>query len=463
MRRAGWLLGFILALPGCVYYNGMYNANRLARAAEKAEREGRTFEANSLWGQVGVKADTVLARHSDSKWADNARLLRGKSYQRLGDCNSAVTVLRELLVTSSDSLLTEEGAFLLGRCYQTLGNAEEASYAFQRLVNSADPARRKEALYHYGRSLRMGGRYPEALEFLSRSDDPRSAGERAAALAGIGRIDESIVVAESLIVAGDTTAPWDSLLALIGRQDMPRASALTDRLITSLPSTPVQQAGWAYADGERLIRVDPPAGERRLNQSIQLSSDGPFAAHSRLLFLRIRMARLESIDSLRAIRTDLDDMLQSGGSTGLQLGRYMRISSMVLDAADSVTAGGSSPDLRLFLAAELTRDSLEMPRLASVLWQRIVSEYQASPYAAKAWLALGALDSSSADSTEAVLTTRYPDNPYYLASRGEDAPGFAALEDSLFQFAMVMRRAIRATTPTRQQAPASPSTRLPEN
>ena len=44
---------------GCVYYNGMYNANRLANSARKAEHDGRTFEANNLWGQVATKAESV--------------------------------------------------------------------------------------------------------------------------------------------------------------------------------------------------------------------------------------------------------------------------------------------------------------------------------------------------------------------------------------------------------------------
>jgi tetratricopeptide (TPR) repeat protein len=440
----------------------MYNANRLARAAEKAEREGRTFEASSLWGQVGVKTDTLLARHGDSDWADDAMLLRGKSYQRLGDRTSAVTVLRELLATSSDSLLTEEGAFLLGRCHQAMGNTDEASHAFQRLVNSADPARRRDALYQYGRSLRLGGRYVDALEFLDRSHDPRSRGERVAALAGAGQVDASIALAESLIVAGDTAAPWDSALSLIGRHDARRASVLTDRLIAAFKGSPLQQSGWTYLDGERLLRVDLAAGERRLTQSIELSPDGPFASQARLLFLRNRMARITTLDSLRSVRNDLDDMLQTAGSTGLQLGQYIRISSLVLDALDSVAAGAPSPDLRLFLAAELTRDSLDMPRMATVLWNRLATEFPASPYAAKAWLVLGSMAGESPDSSEAVLTSRYPDNPYYLAARGEDSPGFAALEDSLFRAATAMRRASRPSSPTRQQPPASPG-RLPQN
>ena len=53
------LVGISL-LGGCAYYNGMYNTNRLAKSARKAERDGRTFEATSLWGQVITRADTLL-------------------------------------------------------------------------------------------------------------------------------------------------------------------------------------------------------------------------------------------------------------------------------------------------------------------------------------------------------------------------------------------------------------------
>src|ERR687889_1434901 len=82
-------------LAGCVYYNGMYNANRLATSARKAERDGRTFEANNLWGQVATKAESVLVRHPHSKYADQAGVLRGIALARLGQCDEAIGVLSQ--------------------------------------------------------------------------------------------------------------------------------------------------------------------------------------------------------------------------------------------------------------------------------------------------------------------------------------------------------------------------------
>ena len=81
-------------LGGCVYYNGMYNANRLAGAARKAERDGRTFEANNLWGQVATKAESVVARHPTSKYAEEAAVLRGIALARLGQCDEALVKSR---------------------------------------------------------------------------------------------------------------------------------------------------------------------------------------------------------------------------------------------------------------------------------------------------------------------------------------------------------------------------------
>ena len=73
-------LAALALLASCAYYNGLYNAKDLARRAEKAERQGKTLEAQDLWGQVAVKAETVLVRHPHSKWTEEARFLHGNRW-----------------------------------------------------------------------------------------------------------------------------------------------------------------------------------------------------------------------------------------------------------------------------------------------------------------------------------------------------------------------------------------------
>ena len=45
--RMVWFL-LTAGMVGCAYYNGLFNANRLAADAERAERDGRSGEARSL-------------------------------------------------------------------------------------------------------------------------------------------------------------------------------------------------------------------------------------------------------------------------------------------------------------------------------------------------------------------------------------------------------------------------------
>ena len=78
-----WLVLLTVAI-GCAYYNGLYNANRLADEARKAEREGRRSEARPLWTQVAVKAESVATRYPDSSYRDDALHLQGHEVTERG-------------------------------------------------------------------------------------------------------------------------------------------------------------------------------------------------------------------------------------------------------------------------------------------------------------------------------------------------------------------------------------------
>ena len=101
MRRAALLLVACLPLAGCVYFNGVYNARRLTRQAEQAEKDGRQFEAQSLYGQVAAKAESVLVRHPRSGYVDDMRYLRGNALARTRNCAGArpeLETVAELMV-----------------------------------------------------------------------------------------------------------------------------------------------------------------------------------------------------------------------------------------------------------------------------------------------------------------------------------------------------------------------------
>ena len=95
-RRVPLLVLVAGLLAGCVYYNGMYNTNRLVRSARKAERDNRPFEASNLWGQVITRAESVAVRHPHSKYAAQATVLRGLAMSRLNQCQQAVIPLGQV-------------------------------------------------------------------------------------------------------------------------------------------------------------------------------------------------------------------------------------------------------------------------------------------------------------------------------------------------------------------------------
>jgi hypothetical protein len=211
-------------LGGCVYYNGMYNTNRLANSARKAERDGRAFEANNLWGQVITKAESLVVRHPRSKYASEANVLRGLALARLSQCPAAVAPLGQVTLLDRSDDLVEEAVLALGRCQLELGDVAMADLAFARVIDSHDQARRREARSRHARVLRMTGRYEEALAVMRETPDPSNRSDFLLALAGDGQTGEALAMADSLLASGDTTFAWDSVVAALGRQD-PRAAS----------------------------------------------------------------------------------------------------------------------------------------------------------------------------------------------------------------------------------------------
>jgi hypothetical protein len=150
-----------------------------------------------------------------------------------------------------------------------------------------------------------------------------------------------------------------------------------------------------------------------------------------------------------------------------------------LAAVHATTTGVTPPtpqgDLRLFLAGEVARDSLEAPRLAAGIFRRILAWWPSSPYAAKVVLATQQLDTTWADSARAILETQYPDSPYLALIRGESTPAYKQLEDSLGAFAASLalrpgpggvprRQPVQDDDlrPRRRSLPATGGTRVPE-
>jgi tetratricopeptide (TPR) repeat protein len=440
-------------LGGCVYYNGMYNADRLARSAKKAEREGRTFEATSLWGQVATKAESVIVRHPTSKYAEEASVLRGVALARMGQCDEALGSLSRIGLTPHRQDLTEEAWLATGRCQIILGNLAAADGAFGQLLQSKDSEHRQEAHYQHARLLRLAGRYEEALTTLESYREPRVQTERILSLVGAGRGREAFALADSLMAQRDTTRRWDSVVVALGQQDPMAASALVDRIRRLPNQTQESQARLLFDDGLRLARVDTSRAASRLREASHTGGTDNSAGRARLELLRLDLTRVSRPEDLPPLMDSLKAVAQRFKLSD-QVGQLGPAIAAVHATTTAVTPPTPQGDLRLFLAGEAARDTLEAPRLAAGIFRRILDWWPNSAYAAKVVLATQQLDTTWSDSARAMLEVLYPDSPYLALIRGEATPAYQQLEDSLGAFAASLAaRPAPAGVRRRQPAP----------
>ena len=431
-------------LGGCVYYNGMYNTKRLAGSARKAERDGRTFEANNLWGQVVTRAESLVARHPDSKYVDEALVLKGVALSRLKQCRSAVTPLARVQLLPADAEVTEEGALALGRCRLELGEPEAAAAMLARVAESEDPVRRGEARLLRARTLRMTSRHEEAVALLQGIPGRRAMNERLLALAGARRRDAALALADTLLTTSDTTARWDTVAMAIGREDPATASALVDRLEKRPGTAPDTRARLLLDDALRIAALDTARAEARLREAGSIEEAGPTAEQAKLRLTRIRLSRVTETSDLPPLAKALAAQAAAKTAVSSEAAQLRECVTRILAAGDSASAGAAQADLRLFLAAESARDSLAAPRLAASLFRRLVESAPESPYVPKAILAGAALDSVWGASAVPLLQLQYANSPYVVFLQGSESYGYQELEDSLRSFAVGVAAAGRA-------------------
>ena len=444
-------------LGGCVYYNGMYNTNRLANSARKAEREGRTFEANDLWGQVATKAESVVVRHPKSKYAEEAAILQGLALARLGQCEQALGPLGRVTVAAVGTDLSEEAWLATGRCQISMGNIAAGDAAFAQVIESKDSWRRREARFQRAQTLRHAGRYREALSALEEVPEPRAIAERLLSLAGDGRVPEAMALADSLVAQGDTTQPWDSLLVSLGQQDPSNGSSLVDR-VRRLPNRSAEtQARWLMEDGLRLMGSDSARARSRFREAVEIGGSSEAAGRASLQLVRLDLHGVGQPQALSPLIQSLRSNAQRHQVVSAEMTQLGNTAAGVLTATASVTPGSPQGDLRLFLAAEAARDSLQAPSLAEGLFQRILREWPDSPYAPKAVLAAQQVNPEWADSARALLEVRYLESPYLAMIRGNEDSAYRQLEDSLGAFATAQAAAGERAPRVAPGAPGRPA------
>jgi len=432
VRRGALLL---LVLTGCVYYNGMYNANRFARQARKAQAQGRTFEAQGLWAQAEVRADTVIAHHPESSWVDDAQLIRGEAMVARSDCAGAVPALEAASLSLDSPKVAERANVLLGGCLFEAGNYPAADRAFRELMGSADTAISHPARLGHARVLRLSGEYQEALTALEGMAGPAVDAERAADYASLGDLAQAQPLIDSALARGDLGMPWEAILPGVGRVDPGLASRYTSAVIAIAGLPPETRDRLLLADGLRLLPSNPDSGMARLREAGAATPLTFASLDARLRLGEYLVGQADTLSQLEMARADFAAVKEDGGRASLQASRYLRVLDRVRSYADSITPEATEGDLATFVLAEAVRDSLPAPRIAAELFATVPAWWPTSPYAPKALLALAAMRPAQAESIFHTLECVYPESPYLQLVAGNVTPEVLVLEDSMLAYA----------------------------
>jgi len=432
----------VLAVTGCAYFNGVYNARQAEKRGDEALRRGRDGEAASYFATVAEKAETVLVRHGDSKWADEARLLAGRGWARAGQCSRAVPHLEYAL--ANDGLTGErlELAHLaLGMCRIDSGALTEAESLLVMVMQSRDRWRASQGAIWAARSALRRGATEEALGYLAKT--------------------------------GTSVAEWELITAFVAQEDLVRAESLLTRraeegdyrpeLLAMLPKLWV--AGSRSSVATIIERYDAarlrPGERARLHLVLadllaKAGEDSAATAHfsitqqllrdslpGRQASVRLTALTIRELETLADVENVVARTHDAATDVPLQvkLEQNLIFLNLLLNRTDYTGAS-------LFLAAEIARDSLGARGLARQLFLRVPDSYGNSPVAPKALLAAAALHPDSAASYLGRLREQYPTSVYTLALDGRDTPllGRVSRGDQLLQQAWAVGSKAMADT-----------------
>jgi hypothetical protein len=429
MRSWRALCALAAALPGtaCVYYNAMWSAEHFAHQARSLEAHDRTAEAGNYWTEAEAKAESVVARHPKSGWVDDALTLEGESLVRMGNCSGAALPLGRVLARSSDSTLRERATLLTAECALAAGNPVTAAAQLGPLTSSRDGARRSRAAYLMGRAALSRGDASGAVVWLARSRQPDAPRALARALFAADRAGEAERLLDSLARGKIQEQQWAPLLDTVAqRAGNAAASRTLARILTHVRLGEGARGRLLLADGARwFIAGELDSAAARFTAVAALVPDSVEGVRARVLLLRVRGARADSLPDVAAVRGDLNHLSQSAAASLAQseVRAFDDVLRAVLVERDS--------EATEFRAAEYARDSLRAPRLAGRLFVAFARGHDASLFAPKALVAALPYSGAGRDSILGALDSTYGASPYTLALRGELSPAFQAAEDSL--------------------------------
>lgn len=419
-------------VTGCVYYNTIYNAERLYAEAEDHRRAGNDSLAALRYQDVVRKAAEGYRRDPDGEWADDALLLMGRARLRLGELRASQAALREAAALAQDEPTRLSALVYLGSGLAEAGHRGEATVLLNEALQSLD-RRDAQAEGHLqrGRLLLAAGNPSSGWWDLDRAlelDPDRRVEAALESLRWAIHLEDRGRMADAmhrLLTYPEGAARLDTIVALVRSGSERWGPELAADLLVGADSARWGGAGRGRIRLER-ARLLHEAGREDEALEVARAVAGGFglvAAEARLQLARWTLAQARDLAEVEAVIRLLRPSADHEGAAEL-LG--------ALEELSRLTSIGLQEPLGLFAAAEIARIRLDAPVLARGLYLAYADGAPDDPWTPKALLA--ALVVSQAEGDRAWLRGRLQargESPYARAARGEEAPGLADLEEEL--------------------------------
>jgi len=390
-------LGILLVglTTSCVYFNAMYDAGNAYDEGLVALQEGQGSTARLQFDSVIAKTDRIVRSHPDSKWADDAALLKTRSeiHNQLWAAAFGSSALALSLAGNARDSATATG--LGGVAAQQLAQPRQSdsmlSLALARDLTGDD---RATFLFYRGLARLETGRTSEAAVDLQTAaeqiDLTREARLKLArALRQIGEYERSADVTADILMVNEfgvlsraERAQVDSLSALA-------PAVLELRLAELLASPGLQPSMTAMLQmlrGQALENLgDSETAIVVLDSAATVGSSNRWAQEASLRASMIRIRHAHEPGEIQETMPALDQAKYSSATgvrdTAAQMARAALLFGEFTKAWESRGSSAAEAALR---AAELAGTELGSPAVARGLYLKYLELAPESPWAVKA-------------------------------------------------------------------------------
>lgn len=385
----------LLVAAGCVYFNAMYDAGQAYDAGMEAMREGRDTEARRQFDSVIAKAGRIVTRHPDSKYADDAALLKARSEiqnQLWQSARESAALAERLARQRADSAVAVGLGGIAELGLERPAEADERlTAALEEEVPPDDRAlflfQRGLARFRLERPAEAAADLEQASGQIDLSDEARL--ELARALFRIGELERSASVASDLLRRGSYGTVSPALRALVDSLSAAAPAAVDERLAELLADeeVPVSQRAMLWTmrgrtldslgrTDEALVLLDSAS---RAGGATQWAPVAAFDA------ARIRIRTADEPDELREALPDLQRAVRSPDPATRTAALPLEDAARRFDALTEAwqTRGETAAEAAL-RAAEVAGTELGSPAVARGLYLKYLELAPDSPWEAKA-------------------------------------------------------------------------------